>query len=90
MIFIAMKIFAGLTFFLCNVNLLEVERRNGRSVLFQTNADRRAGNNMEIIDVRQSTSFRLTAYSLDLWPERIRIKEAKIENKQIIEKKKLC
>lgn len=90
MIFIAMKIFAGLTFFLCNVNLLEVEHRNGRSVLFQTNADRRTGNNMEIIDVRQSTSFRLTAYSLDPWPERIRTKEAKIENKQIIEKKKLC
>lgn len=88
MIFTAMKIFAGLTFLLCNVNLPEVELRNGRSVLFRTNADRRAGNNMEIIDVRQSTSF--TAYSLDLWPQRIKTKEAKTENKQIIERKKLC
>lgn len=83
-----MKIFVGLTFLLCNVNLPEVELRNGRSVLFRTNADRRAGNNMEIIDVRQSTSF--TAYSLDLWPQRIKTKEAKTENKQIIERKKLC
>lgn len=88
MIFTAMKIFVGLTFLLCNVNLPEVELRNGRSVLFRTNADRRAGNNMEIIDVRQSTSF--TAYSLDLWPQRIKTKEAKTENKQIIERKKLC
>lgn len=88
MIFTAMKIFVGLTFLLCNVNLPEVELRNGRSVLFQTNADRRAGNNMEIIDVRQSTSF--TAYSLDLWPQRIKTKEARTENKQIIERKKLC
>lgn len=90
MIFTAMKIFVGLTFLLCNVNLPEVELRNGKSVLFQTNADRRAGNNMEIIDVRQSTSFRLTAYSLDLWPQRIKTKEARTENKQIIERKKLC
>lgn len=88
MIFTAMKIFVGLTFLLCNVNLPEVELRNGRSVLFRTNADRRAGNNMEIIDVRQSTSF--TAYSLDLWPQRIKTKEARTENKQIIERKKLC
>lgn len=68
MIFIAMQIFAGLTFLLCNVNLPEAEVRNGRSALFQTHADRRAGNDMEIIDVRQFTGFRLTDYRLDQWP----------------------
>lgn len=72
-----MQIFVELTLLSYKVDLLEVALRNRRNVLFQTNAERRTENVMEIMDARPSAIFRLTAYSLYQWPQRIKTKKAK-------------